>query len=82
MEATRIGGFIEGCVTGDDVRRGKPEPDSYLECMRRFGLVVGECLAIEDSLAGARSARSAGLRVVGVRDDEVTGECDMWFEDG
>ena len=63
------------------MRRGKPEPDSYLECMRRFGLVVGECLAIEDSLAGARSARSAGLRVVGVRDAEVTGECDMWFED-
>ncbi|WP_321472719.1 HAD-IA family hydrolase [uncultured Paludibaculum sp.] len=79
MEATRIGGFIEGSVTGDDVKRGKPAPDSYLECMRRFGLAAGECLAIEDALAGARAARSAGLRVVGIRDAEVAGACDMWF---
>lgn len=81
MEATRISDFIEGSVTADDVKRGKPAPDSYLECVRRFGLSVGECLAIEDARAGARAARDAGIRVAGVRDAEVTGECDMWFAD-
>ena len=47
-------------VTKDDVLRGKPFPDVYLEGMKRLGLKGFECLAIEDTEHGLESAKSAG----------------------
>ena len=49
----------------DDVSSGKPDPEPYREAARRFALPVAEVVAVEDSGAGARSARAAGLHVVG-----------------
>lgn len=47
-------------ITKDDVLRGKPFPDVYLEGMKRLGLKGSECLAIEDTEHGLESAKSAG----------------------
>ena len=57
-------------VTGDDpsVKRGKPNPDIFLEAARRIGVDPAECLAFEDSLSGVRAAADAGCRVVAVPD--------------
>ena len=49
----------------DDVSSGKPDPEPYREAARRFALPVAKVVAVEDSGAGARSARAAGLYVVG-----------------
>ncbi|MFD1948728.1 HAD family phosphatase [Nocardioides aestuarii] len=51
-------------VTGDAVSRGKPHPDPYLRAADELRLGPGECLAIEDSNTGARSAESAGATVL------------------
>ncbi|MBD8869511.1 HAD family phosphatase [Nocardioides sp. MJB4] len=51
-------------VTGDAVTFGKPHPEPYLTAARLLGLDPGECVAIEDSNTGARSAESAGCRVI------------------
>ncbi len=51
-------------VTRDDVARGKPAPDVFLEAARRLGVPPAECLAFEDSPPGIASARAAGMRVV------------------
>ncbi len=51
-------------VTGDTVDRGKPHPEPYLTAARRLDVLVGECLAIEDSDTGATSASSAGCTVL------------------
>lgn len=51
-------------VTGDDVQRGKPDPEPYLAGMRHRG--GGIAVAFEDSVAGLRSARAAGCRTVAV----------------
>ena len=53
-------------VTADDVQRGKPAPDPYLLGAERLGLPVDRCVAVEDSPAGIRAARAAGVRVIGI----------------
>jgi HAD superfamily hydrolase (TIGR01509 family) len=53
-------GSFATIVTGDDVERGKPHPDPYLVAADRLGLDPRDCMAIEDSTLGARSADSAG----------------------
>lgn len=55
-------------VTRADVARGKPHPDLYLEAAARLGVPRGDCLAVEDSPTGARSALAAGMAVVVVPD--------------
>jgi HAD superfamily hydrolase (TIGR01509 family) len=61
---------IEDCfratVSSEEVARGKPAPDVYLEAARRLGARPERCAAVEDSHAGIRSAQAAGLRVVAI----------------
>jgi len=58
--------YFDGVVTGDDLDRGKPDPEAYLKASARIGLSTEHCLVIEDSDNGVRSARGAGCRVVGL----------------
>ena len=52
---------FEVIVTGDQITRGKPAPDIYLECARRLGVAPEQCVGLEDSEAGIRSIASAGM---------------------
>ena len=56
--------IFDQILTSEDFRRGKPEPDCYLEAAKRFGLEPQECVVFEDSFNGLRSGRSAGGYVV------------------
>jgi HAD superfamily hydrolase (TIGR01509 family) len=51
-------------VSSEEVDRGKPSPDVYLEATRRLGVEPGHCVAVEDSSSGIRAARSAGMGVI------------------
>ena len=51
-------------VTGDQVEFGKPHPEPYLTAAAALGLAAAECLAIEDSNTGAKSAETAGCLVL------------------
>jgi len=51
-------------VTGDRVERGKPHPEPYLTAAAALGLDPADCLAIEDSNTGAKSAEAAGCLVL------------------
>jgi putative hydrolase of the HAD superfamily len=53
-------------VTGDQVKRGKPAPDVYLEAARRLAVEPARCVAIEDSGPGLASARAAGMKTVAI----------------
>jgi HAD superfamily hydrolase (TIGR01509 family) len=53
-------------VSSQEVPRGKPSPDVYLEAARRLGVDPARCAAVEDSHNGIRSAKAAGMRVVAV----------------
>jgi HAD superfamily hydrolase (TIGR01509 family) len=56
--------LFEVTVSSEEVARGKPAPDVYLETAHRLGLPPGRCAAIEDSASGIRAAHSAGMRVI------------------
>ena len=51
-------------VSSEEVGRGKPAPDVYLEAARRLDVAPAQCAAVEDSASGIRSARAAGMRVI------------------
>ena len=52
-------------ISIDDVEAGKPDPEPYMQACLRLGLPPGRVVAVEDSASGVRSARMAGLIVVG-----------------
>jgi beta-phosphoglucomutase-like phosphatase (HAD superfamily) len=53
-------------VSGDDVERSKPAPDCYLAALSRLALAAGECVALEDTETGVRTASVAGIRCIAV----------------
>jgi HAD superfamily hydrolase (TIGR01509 family) len=53
-------------VSSEEVGRGKPAPDVYLEAAKRLGVPPDSCAAIEDSHNGIRSAHEAGMCVVAI----------------
>jgi HAD superfamily hydrolase (TIGR01509 family) len=55
-------------VGGDDVRRGKPEPDIFLAAAAKLGLAPGECLVLEDSEPGIAAAAAARIPAIMVPD--------------
>jgi HAD superfamily hydrolase (TIGR01509 family) len=54
-------------VGGDDVARGKPEPDIFLRCSELLGVPPERCAVIEDSAHGVLAARRAGMTAIGLR---------------
>jgi HAD superfamily hydrolase (TIGR01509 family) len=51
---------------GEDVAKGKPDPECYLKCMAHFGARADECLVIEDTVLGAEAAKNAGIACIRV----------------
>lgn len=66
FDAFDLSGLFETVVTGDDVKRGKPDPEPYLLAAERLGVNPAQCLVIEDSINGVKSGKAAGCRVVGL----------------
>ena len=66
LELAGLTDCFQATVSSEEVARGKPAPDVYLEAARRLGVAPEACAAVEDSHAGIRSAKSAGMRVVAI----------------
>jgi HAD superfamily hydrolase (TIGR01509 family) len=64
LELLGLASVVREYVSCDEVAGGKPLPDVYLEACRRIGITPSRSLAIEDSLAGARAGKAAGMTVV------------------
>jgi sugar-phosphatase len=56
----------EVLISGDDVSKGKPDPEGYLKAANRLGVAPGRCIVVEDSPAGILAGQRAGMKVVGV----------------
>ena len=67
LEIMGIRELLDALVTTEDVAHGKPAPDGFLLAADRLGVLPPGCLAVEDSNAGIRAARDAGMRCVAVR---------------
>ena len=62
LENLGIKNYFKVIVTGDDVVRGKPDPEVYLKVARGLGVAPKECVVIEDAPNGAAAARAAGMQ--------------------
>ena len=70
LEVGDLAGAFAATVSSEEVERGKPAPDVYLEAARRLGVPAETCVAVEDSTNGLRSAHAAGMAVVAVPNAE------------
>lgn len=66
LDLLDVSGCFAVAMSADEVARGKPEPDPYLELARRLGAAPQSCAAVEDSGNGIRSAAAAGAHVVAI----------------
>jgi HAD superfamily hydrolase (TIGR01509 family) len=83
LELSGLDRFFQATVSSEEVERGKPAPDVYVEACRRLGVEPTHAAAVEDSHAGIRSAKTAGLRVIAIPnpsfppDDEAVGQANV-----
>jgi HAD superfamily hydrolase (TIGR01509 family) len=64
LDSAGITARFGATVSSEEVPRGKPAPDVYLEAARRLGVDPARCAAVEDSSNGLRSAHAAGMVVI------------------
>ena len=83
LELAELAELFRATVSSEEVPRGKPAPDVYIEAARRLGVPPERCAAVEDSHAGIRSAKAAGMRVVAIPnphyppDEDALAEADV-----
>jgi HAD superfamily hydrolase (TIGR01509 family) len=70
LELSGLADRFRVTVSSEEVPRGKPAPDVYLEAARRLDLAPEDCAAVEDSSNGIRSAAAAGMTVLALPNRE------------
>lgn len=68
LKAVKLCGEFDDLISAHMVKQGKPKPDVYLYAAERLGLSPAECIAVEDSPNGVRSASAAGCKTVMIPD--------------
>jgi sugar-phosphatase len=61
----------EVMVCGDEIRRGKPDPEGYLAAAGLLGAAPAGCVVVEDAPAGVQAGLAAGMRVIGITTTHV-----------
>jgi len=58
--------YFDAVVTGEDIERGKPDPEPYLLTAANLSQPATACMVIEDAVSGVISGKAAGCLVVGI----------------
>jgi beta-phosphoglucomutase len=64
IDAIGVRGYFLAITGGEEVKRGKPDPEVYNISAKKLGIAPSDCIAFEDSPAGIESALAAGMRVI------------------
>lgn len=76
LGASHLDGLFDVIVAADDVSRGKPDPETFIEASRRLEVGPERCIVIEDSTGGLEAAAHAGMRRVAVTNTYAAHELD------
>jgi len=74
LEEMGAGDLFRVVVAHEDVSRGKPEPDVFLEAARKLHVDPSRCVVFEDAVAGVEAGRAAGMKVVAITSTVAAGE--------
>lgn len=66
LEQFSIKQYFDAIISGDDVKEGKPHPESYLLACKKLDLKPADCVVFEDSQNGVLSAKSAGCKCIAI----------------
>lgn len=66
LDVTGTKHYFGAVVSGDDVTRGKPDPEVFLSAAAKLGVPAARCVVFEDAVAGVAAARAGGMRCVAV----------------
>ena len=86
LELGDLDRFFRATVSSEEVARGKPSPDVYLEAASRLGADPTKTAAVEDSSNGILSAKAAGMRIIAIPNkrfppgEEALAEADVVLE--
>jgi len=70
LELNRLEKFFRSVLTGDDIEHAKPDPEIYRRSFAALDLAPGDCVVVEDAVAGIEAARRSGSTAIG-----ITGTC-------
>jgi len=84
LEMFSLDEYFHEVVSGDCAENGKPHPEIYIQAAMRLGVKPDECVAIEDSINGVKSAKAAGMFCIAIPDKRLSrdkfSEADMIME--
>jgi beta-phosphoglucomutase family hydrolase len=66
LDRIRIGEYFSVIVSGDEVSKGKPDPEIFVTAAKRLGVDPQNCVVLEDAHVGIEAAHAGGMKVVGV----------------
>jgi beta-phosphoglucomutase len=76
-----ISDLFDYVVDSNQVKHGKPAPDTFLLAAKQLGSSPSECIGVEDAVVGVQAIKSAGMYAVGVGDPKVLTQADMVIPD-
>lgn len=71
LQKFEIAQYFDVVITGDDVTKGKPHPETYLTAAKKLGLKPEACVVLEDATKGIESAKGAGCKCIAIKNPNV-----------
>ena len=64
FECLNLNNYINAYVTKEDVKNGKPAPDTFIRAAQKLSLLPKHCVVVEDAIHGIEAAKAAGMSVI------------------
>jgi beta-phosphoglucomutase len=77
LKSMEIEEFFDAIADPNEIEHGKPAPDIFLLAARILGVETGNCIGIEDAIAGIEAIKAAGMTAVGIGKKEALYNCDI-----
>ena len=77
LEKIKMIEFFDVIIDGNNLTKGKPDPQVFLLGAEAIGCKPADCVVFEDALAGVQAGKAGGMKVIGVGDAEILHEADF-----